>query len=179
MSWSTAEVLASRVEAIVFDVDGVLTRGDLVYGPDGEQFKTFDVRDGHGFALARDAGLRLGLLSGRASAALRQRAADLKVDAFLDGVLRKGIAFIELCRNMRVKPEEACYVGDDLIDLPAMRKSGFPVAVADAVEEVRARAAWVTSRPGGAGAARETIEFILKAKGIWRAIVNQFAEGDA
>jgi 3-deoxy-D-manno-octulosonate 8-phosphate phosphatase (KDO 8-P phosphatase) len=175
--WS-AEARAARVEAIVFDVDGVLTRGDLIYGPDGDGLKTFDVRDGLGFALARQAGLRLALLSGRASEALRRRAADLKVDAMLEGVERKGAALIELCGIMRVKSAEVCYVGDDLIDLPAMREAGFPVAVADAVEEVRARAAWVTSRPGGAGAARETIEYILKAKGKWAVIVNQYAEGD-
>ncbi len=177
MDWS-AEARAARTEAIVFDVDGVLTRGDLVYGPDGDRLKAFDVRDGLGFVFARQAGLRLALLSGRTGEALRRRAADLKVDALREGVAQKGAALIELCAVLRVKPEEVCYVGDDLIDLPAMREAGFPVAVADAVAEVRARAAWVSTRPGGAGAARETIEYILKAKGKWDAIVNRYAEGE-
>lgn len=177
MNWST-EALAAHTEALVFDVDGVLTRGDLVYGADGDQIKTFDVRDGLGFVFARQAGLKLALLSGRAGEALRRRAADLKIDAFREGVSRKGTALLELCGVLRVNPSEVCYVGDDLIDLPAMREVGFPVAVADAVAEVRARAAWVTTRPGGAGAAREVIEYILKAKGKWDEIVQQYAEGD-
>lgn len=177
MDWS-AEARAARAEAIVFDVDGVLTRGDLVYGAEGDQLKTFDVRDGLGFVFARQAGLKLGLLTGRTGEALRRRAADLKIDAFREGVTRKGAALLELCGVLRVKPAEVCYVGDDLIDLPAMREAGFPVAVADAVAEVRARAAWVTTRPGGAGAAREVIEYILKAKGRWDAVVQQYAEGD-
>lgn len=176
MDWS-AEARATRVEAIVFDVDGVLTRGDLLYGADGEQ-KVFDVQDGHGFVLARQAGLKLALLSGRSGAALRRRAEDLKVDALREGVVRKGSALRELCGILRVKPDEVCYVGDDLIDLPALREAGFPVAVANAVQEVRERAAWVTTRYGGEGAAREVIEFILKAKGRWDAIVKQYAEGE-
>lgn len=177
MDWS-AEARAARTEAIVFDVDGVLTRGDLVYGADGDQFKIFDVRDGLGFVFARQAGLKVALITGRTGTALRRRAEDLKVDAVREGVTRKGEALIELCEALRVKPEEVCYVGDDLIDLPAMREAGFPVAVADAVAEVRARSAWVTSKPGGAGAAREVIEYILKAKGKWDGIVTYYTEGE-
>lgn len=173
---SSLEARAARVEAIVFDVDGVLTRGDLPYTADGE-IKVFDVHDGHGIVMARNAGLKIALLSGRASAALRKRAADLKVDAFREGVLRKGEGLRELCGILRVKPEEVCYVGDDLIDLPPLREAGFPVAVANAVREVRDRAAWVTTRSGGDGAAREVIELILRAKGRWDAIVKQYAEG--
>lgn len=170
------ERLAARTVAVVFDVDGVLTRGDLFYGPEGDWLKAFDVRDGFGFVLAREAGLKTAILSGREGPALRRRAADLKVDALKEGATNKGEALIELCAVLRVKPLEVCYVGDDLIDLPAMRRAGFPVAVADACEEVRARAAWVTRRPGGAGAAREVIEFVLKAKGVWATILRRYAE---
>lgn len=176
MDWS-AEARAARVEAIVFDVDGVLTRGDLVYGADGE-WKIFDVQDGHGFVLARQAGLKIGLISGRSGEALRRRAQDLKVDALREGVTRKGAAFLELCRQWRVQPHAVCFVGDDLIDLPALREAGFPVAVPNAVREVLDRVAWVTPRRGGEGAARDTIEFILKAKGKWPAIVHAYAEGE-
>jgi len=171
------EERAARVEALVFDVDGVLTRGELIYGPGGE-LKIFDVQDGHGFALARRAGLKLALLSGRGGEALRARAADLQVDALREGAARKGEALRELCGILRVKPEQVCYVGYDLIDLPAFRAAGFPVAVANAVPEVRERAAWVTARRGGEGAAREVIEFVLKARGVWAGIVNEFAEGE-
>lgn len=176
MDWS-AEARASRVEAIVFDVDGVLTRGDLLYGADGD-WKVFDVQDGQGFVLARNAGLKTALLSGRSGDALRRRAADLKVDALREGVAAKGAAFHEVCAALRVREDETCYVGDDLIDLPALREAGFPVAVANAVQEVRERVAWITTRRGGEGAAREVVEFILKAKGQWDAIVKQYAEGE-
>jgi len=177
MDWSI-EGRAARVRAIVFDVDGVLTRGELIYGAESEALKVFNVQDGQGFALARRAGLKLALLSGRSGAALRRRAEDLKVDALREGVERKGAMLRELCGILRVKPEEVCYVGDDLIDLPALREAGFPVAVANAVPEVRERAAWVTTRSGGDGAAREVIEFVLKARGQWSGIVKQFAEDE-
>ena len=176
MDWSP-EARAARVEAIIFDVDGVLTGGELVYGG-GEELKIFNVHDGHGFVLARQAGLKLALLSGRAGEALRKRAADLKIDHLREGVVNKGAAFLELCGILRVKPEEVCYVGDDLIDLPALREAGFPVAVANAVPEVRERVAWVTTRPGGSGAAREVIEYILKARGRWESMVKRYAEGE-
>ena len=162
---SFPEELAARVQAMVFDVDGVLTGGGLVYGADGE-LKVFDVQDGHGFHLARAAGLKVALLSGRSGAALRRRAEDLRVDALVEGAVRKGEALRELMAKLRVKPTEVCYVGDDLVDLPALREAGFPVAVANAVPDVQERVAWVTGRRGGEGAAREIIELVLKAKGL-------------
>lgn len=174
---SFPEEQAARVLAIVFDVDGVLTGGGLVYGPEGE-LKVFDVQDGHGFHLARAGGLKLALLSGRAGPALRRRAEDLRVDALVEGVAQKGAALRELMAKLRVKPAEVCYVGDDLVDLPAMREAGFPVAVANAVDEVKDGAAWVTSRRGGEGAAREVIEQILKAKGLWPSLVRRYTEGE-
>ena len=174
---SSPEQLAARVQAIVFDVDGVMTRGDLIYGPEGE-LKIFDVQDGHGFHLAREAGLKLALLSGRSGAALRRRADDLNVDALLDGVVQKGEALRDLMGRLRVKASEVCYVGDDLVDLPAMREAGFPVAVANAVAEVKERAAWVTERRGGDGAVREVIEFVLKARGLWPLVVRRYTEGE-
>ena len=174
---SSPEVLAARVQAIVFDVDGVLTRGDLIYGPDGE-LKIFDVQDGHGFHLAREAGLKLALLSGRSGEALRKRAEDLKVDLLCEGVVRKGEGLRDLMAKLRVKASETCYVGDDLVDLPALREAGFPVAVANAVPEVKERVAWVTERRGGDGAVREVIEFVLKARGLWPRVLRRYTEGE-
>lgn len=172
------EAKAARIEAIAFDVDGVLTRGELVYGPEGELLKIFDARDGLGFTLARDAGIRLAMISGRTGPALRRRADDLKVDLLIEGALQKADALLEFCEKIGVEPDRVCYVGDDLIDLPAMREAGLAVAVADAAPEVRAEADWVTERPGGAGAAREVIELILKAKGMWDPIVQKLARGE-
>lgn len=174
---SSPESLAARVEALIFDVDGVLTRGDLLYGPQGEM-KIFDVQDGHGLYLAREAGLKVAFLSGRASEALRLRAADLKVDALAEGVVKKGAGIRELMARLRVKPPEVCYVGDELVDLPALREVGFPVAVANAVAEVKERAAWVTPRRGGDGAVRDVVEFVLKARGSWDRLLRRYTEGE-
>lgn len=163
---------AALVEAIVFDVDGVLTRGDIIYGSEGE-WKTFNAQDGMGFDLARQAGLKLAMFSGRASTAVRRRAKELHVHALAEGVKDKGAAIGELLEKLGVKPEQVCYVGDDLVDIPAMAVAGFPVAVANAVEEVRKVAAWVTTKRGGDGAAREVIEYVLKAKGLWSKAVQR------
>ena len=169
----SAEQRAAVVEAIIFEVDGVLARGDIIYGSEGE-WKTFNVQDGMGFDLARQAGVKVGLFSGRASAAVRHRAKELHVNALAEGVKDKGAAIGELMEKLKVKPEQVCYVGDDLIDLPAMSAAGFPVAVANAVEEVKKAAAWVTTRRGGDGAAREVIEFVLKARGLWPKVIQRY-----
>ena len=168
--------LAARVELIVFDVDGVLTRGEIIYAGVDDEVKVYDVQDGQGFALARRAGLRLGLITGRASEAVQRRATELKVDVLMAGQAKKGKALRELMAKLRVKPDQVCYVGDDLVDLPAMAVAGFPVAVANAVDEVKAAARGETERRGGEGAAREIIEYILKAKGLWTSIVQKYQD---
>jgi 3-deoxy-D-manno-octulosonate 8-phosphate phosphatase (KDO 8-P phosphatase) len=162
------------VEAVVFDVDGVLTRGDIVYGPAGGEWKAFNVQDGHGFLLARRGGLKTGILTARASEPVRRRAKELEVTAFIEGMTDKGAGFREIVKRMRVKPEAVCYVADDLVDLPAMRQAGLPVAVANAVQDVKDRAQWITTRGGGDGAAREVIDTILKAKGLWKSVISKY-----
>jgi 3-deoxy-D-manno-octulosonate 8-phosphate phosphatase (KDO 8-P phosphatase) len=170
----SADRRAALVEAIIFDVDGVLTRGDIIFGTEGE-WKTFNVQDGMGFDIARQAGLKLAMFSGRASTAVRRRARELHVHALAEGVKDKGLAIGELLEKLGVKPEQVCYVGDDLVDLPAMAVAGFPVAVANAVEDVRKAAAWITTRRGGDGAAREVIEYVLKAKGLWPKVIQRYS----
>ena len=165
---------AAAIEAIVFDVDGVLTRGDITYTSDGAELKSFNVQDGHGFLLAHRGGLKTGILTARASAPVRRRAKELAVTAFIEGKTDKGAGLRELAKRLRVKLPAICYVGDDLVDLPAMRQAGLPVAVANAVREVRDHAAWVTRCPGGEGAAREVIEMILKAKGLWTSVISRY-----
>jgi 3-deoxy-D-manno-octulosonate 8-phosphate phosphatase (KDO 8-P phosphatase) len=159
---------------MIFDVDGVLTRGDIIFGPEGE-WKIFNAQDGMGFDLARQAGLKLALLSGRSSKVVRRRARELHVTALMESVKDKGMAIKDLFTKLSVKPEQVCYVGDDLVDLPAMAAVGFPVAVANAVEEVRRAAAWVTMKRGGDGAAREAIEFVLKARNLWPKVLQRTA----
>lgn len=171
------EQWAVRVDALVFDVDGVLTRGEVIYAGHDQETKVFDVQDGLGFVLARRAGLKLGLLTGRTSQAVQRRAHELEVDVLMEGQADKGAALLELMSKLRVKPHQVCYVGDDLPDLPALALVGFPVAVANAVDEVKAVARAVTSRMGGQGAAREVIEFILKAKGLWGPLIKKYQHG--
>lgn len=167
---------AAEVELVIFDVDGVLTGGEIIHGPDGE-WKIFDVQDGLGFALARRYGLRTALLTARRSAAARRRATELKVNAMQEGASDKGVGLIEIAQKLGVDPRKVCYVGDDIADLPAMRKAGLAVAVANAAPEVKKRADWITVRRGGKGAAREVIEGILKAKGLWSTAVKKAEEG--
>lgn len=168
----SAEQRAARVRAVILDVDGVLTDGGLLYHAEGES-KMFNVRDGHGIVLARLAGMRTAFLTGRVSEVVRRRAAELKIDALREGVYRKGEALPELLRVLEVKAEQVCYAGDDLVDLPVMKRVGFPVTVADAVPEVRAAAAWIAPSRGGQGAVREIMEFILKSNGMWDGMVRR------
>lgn len=156
---------------IVFDVDGVLTNGEIVLGPEGE-WKIFNVLDGHGFALARTWGLKTALLTARSSAAVRRRAQELKVHAVGEGVADKAAGLREIAEKLKVPLSRVCYVGDDLVDLPPMALAGLAVAVRNAIPEVRAAADWVTTREGGKGAAREVVEAILKAKGLWADVVK-------
>lgn len=168
-----AKTAAARIKAVVFDVDGALTRGDITMGPGGE-WKTFNVLDGHGFVLAREAGLKTGILSARAAEVVERRAKELKVDALLQGRMDKAAGLRELAGLLGVETGAICYVGDDLVDLPAMRLAGLSVAVANAVPEVAKAADLVTRRKGGEGAAREVIERLLKASGLWHKVVAKY-----
>lgn len=163
---------AARIELLVFDVDGVLTGGEIVLGPKGE-WKMFHVQDGHGFALAREAGLKTALLTGRRSQAVRRRAEELRVHELYEGATDKAAALRELAHRVGVGLERVCYIGDDLVDLPPMRLVGLAVAVKNAVPEVKQASDWVTRHEGGKGAAREVIEGILKAKGLWRDVLRK------
>jgi 3-deoxy-D-manno-octulosonate 8-phosphate phosphatase (KDO 8-P phosphatase) len=156
--------LARQVELVVFDVDGVLTDGRLYLGDDGTEFKAFHVRDGHGFKLLRDAGIKIAALSGRRSAAVTRRMDELQVDFFRQGCQQKDRDFLDTLRVLGVDAARTAYLGDDVIDLPAMRLAGFPAAVADAHARVRAMARWVTRLPGGRGAARELCDLLLDAR---------------
>ncbi|MGH8765060.1 MAG: KdsC family phosphatase [Burkholderiales bacterium] len=150
---------------MVFDVDGVLTDGKLLYGPDGETLKAFDVTDGLGIGLLRRAGCEVALLSGRSSAAVAARAKDLAIEHVLQGIDDKRAAFEALIARLGMQPEEAGFMGDDLIDLPVLRRCGFACAPPGAHDQVRAAAHYVTRAQAGSGAAREVCEYLLGAQG--------------
>ena len=166
---------AAGLEWLLFDVDGVLTDGYLHYTRWGEQIKRFHVHDGLGFRLAQGAGLKLGLLSGRRSRPLEKRAAELGFDEVILGSSDKAAAFEKFLAKHETTPRRVAYVGDDLPDLPVLGRCALSFAPADAAEEVRAAAQNVLERAGGAGAAREMIEMILKARGDWDKLIAKFS----
>jgi 3-deoxy-D-manno-octulosonate 8-phosphate phosphatase (KDO 8-P phosphatase) len=159
---------------LLFDVDGVFTDGRLIYGLDGEQWKMFDVRDGLGLKLAQKAGLKVGILSGRISEALRYRAGELGIDALIMDRSDKKPAFEEFVAAKRITPAQVAYIGDDLLDLPVLLRCGLSFAPADAVPEVRERVHKVLQRQGGRGVVREMCEFVLRARGSWDQVIAPF-----
>jgi len=167
---------AQHVRVIVLDVDGVLTDGSFGYDSAGNEIKFFNVRDGHGIKLARRAGLKVGLLSGRSSAANLHRAQELELDFVYQGEKNKAEAFARLLTELQIQPQHCLYVGDDLIDVPVMRQVGVAVAVADGVEQAHHVADWITRNNGGHGAVREVIEWLLKQQGAWDAQVARYVE---
>ncbi|MCA9259374.1 MAG: HAD hydrolase family protein [Planctomycetales bacterium] len=170
-------LLAQRcaaVQALLTDVDGVLTNGLLAYDDEGRELKQFNVRDGQGFRLWREAGLRSGIVTSRRSVIVERRAKELQIDAVCQGTETKLDAIRELAREWGLGLEQIAYVGDDLLDLAAVQAVGLGVAVADAAEEVRQAAVYVTSLPGGRGALRETIELLLKNSGRWEDVLSHY-----
>jgi 3-deoxy-D-manno-octulosonate 8-phosphate phosphatase (KDO 8-P phosphatase) len=174
----SAEVRArvERVKLLVLDVDGVLTDGRLYYHDDGTESKAFNVRDGHGIKLAQRAGIDVALISGRSAPCVNKRAADLGITEVVQGPKDKVPTFERLLAEKGLGPEQAAFVGDDLVDLPVMRRAGFAVAVADGSEHLLEAAHYVTLARGGRGAVREVIELILAAQGLWEKLAGRYFE---
>ena len=158
---------AARIRLLVLDVDGVLTDGGLYYGPSGEETKRFDVQDGLAMVEARRAGLALAVLSGRSSAAVARRMGELGIAEVHQGVPDKDAALTELMARLGLDRAEVAMMGDDLADLPPMKRAGLAMAPGNAAPEVRAAAHWVSRRAGGAGAVRDALELLLKARKAW------------
>lgn len=156
-----------KIKVLVMDVDGVLTDGRIIVDSQGVESKNFDVQDGMGIVLLRNAGLKTALISARESTVSRYRADDLKIDRAYIGVYPKTSAYEQLLKELNVSDDEVCFVGDDVVDLVILKRVGFAVAVDNAVFEVKRQAHYVTKRAGGFGAVREVIELILKAQGKW------------
>ena len=165
---------AERVKLLLMDCDGVLTDGRITLVEGGDEQKSFHTRDGHGLVLLHRAGLRSGIISGRTSQLVSMRAADLGVAYVRQGALDKLEVFEELLAEAGVRKAEVAYVGDDVVDIPLMRRSGLAVAVADAGRDTREAAHYVTKLPGGFGAVREVCELILKAQGRWDDLMKRY-----
>jgi 3-deoxy-D-manno-octulosonate 8-phosphate phosphatase (KDO 8-P phosphatase) len=168
---------AAKIKVMLMDVDGTLTDGSvtLLSQPDGSalEIKTFDAHDGQGMSLAHTAGLRMGVITGRESAALRRRMKELSVEFVYEKQPHKIPAYEEILKKAGVAEDEVAYLGDDLPDLMVMRRVGLAVAVGDATPEVRRAAHYTTMRSGGRGAARELVELILKSKGMWDKMIDK------
>ena len=173
----SVEARATRVRLLLFDVDGVLTDGRILFHADASESKHFHIRDGAGFVWAHRAGLKTGLLSGRTSAATTQRAVQLAIPIVAQGVGDKLDAYEQLIAKHGLTDAEVAYMGDDLLDMPVLARVGLSCAPADAVAEVRSRVHWVSQARGGAGAARELIELVLRAQGAWDAFVRDYLAG--
>ena len=165
---------AARIELLLLDVDGVLTDGSIVYGGEDLELKRFHVRDGSGLKLWQRAGKRAAILSGRSSRAVDRRAAELGVSPVFQGRTEKLPAFEELLAATGLRAEQVCAIGDDLPDLPVLTRCGLGIAVADACRELREAADYTTSLPGGRGAVRDAIEWLLKLQGSWDELVATY-----
>ena len=164
----------AEIKLLALDVDGVLTDGTLIINADGSESKFFNSLDGHGIRMWQRAGLKVALISGRTSLPTERRAEQLQIEYVFQECHYKLPAVEKLAGQLGLLPANIAYVGDDLTDMPVMRYAGFGVAVANAVDEVKQCADYVTTRPGGSGAVREVIEYILKKSGRWQDLVKRY-----
>ena len=186
----SATARARKIKLLLFDVDGVMTDGKLYFVPEDAppsnatttertaqgqiEVKGFHAHDGVANSLARIAGLKTGLITRRSSETVTLRARDLKIEHIRQGVRDKRAAFEEIVKEERLKPAEAAFVGDDVVDLPAMRAAGLAIAVQNARVEVKQEAHYITPHSGGEGALRDAVEFILKAQGKWKKTLEDY-----
>jgi len=159
---------AAKIKLLLLDVDGVLTDGGIIIDDRGVETKQFHVRDGQGVSLLLGSGIEVGFVTGRRSNVVRHRAKDLGVRLVYQGVANKLVCYEAIKRNHNLEDNQIAYVGDDLIDLPVLRRVGFAVCVADGWPELSSTVDYITTEQGGRGAVREVAELLLKAQGKWR-----------
>jgi 3-deoxy-D-manno-octulosonate 8-phosphate phosphatase (KDO 8-P phosphatase) len=164
----------TKIKAFIFDVDGVLTGGEIVYTNGGEEAKVFNIKDGWAIVEVKKHGFVTGIITGRSSELVTKRATELKIDFLVQGELKKLESYEKFKAQYGIKDEEIAYIGDDLIDLPILVRCGFAVCPADANDEVKSRVHLISNFIGGKGAARQMIEEVLKAKGLWKQIVEDY-----
>ena len=170
------EVLAraSRISVLLLDVDGTLTDGRIVYAEHGDELKSFDVQDGAGLVFWHRVGLKSAIISGRESRLVKRRAKEMRIDFLVQGQLLKLPSYERMLKRFRVSDEQVCAICDDLMELPIALRVGLAVAVPNAVEEIKRVSHYVTRRAGGRGAVRETVDLILKAKGLSEQILHKY-----
>ena len=172
----TLEEKAKLINAVILDVDGVLTDGRVGYSETEHEIKFFDVKDGHAIKLLMRGGIKVGVLTGRISKANRTRTGELSLDFVYENEKNKREAFQRILNEQGLTPEEVLYIGDDLVDLPVLRKAGIGVAVGDAVPEIRDHVDWITEAPGGRGAIREVAVWLLQLQGKWAGLIERYTK---
>lgn len=166
--------LAESIKLVIFDVDGILTDGTLYYSNRGDTMKTFHVHDGLGISFLRQAGLKLAIITGRTSKMVVKRAKDLGIDYVYQGAIDKITPYEALIKKLQLTDNDVAYIGDDLLDLPLIRRVKLGITVPQAPEYVKEHANWVTEKPGGNGAVREMCDLILRAQGKFDEILAQY-----
>jgi len=156
---------AKQIELVIFDIDGVLTDGSLFIGDDGQEYKAFNSKDGHGIRMLMDGGVDVAIITGRQSEVVKHRAGDLGITRIYQGKREKLPAFLELLEETKLSAEQVAYVGDDVVDLPVMSKVGLAICVQNGHTFVKQHSHWVTDAAGGQGAGREVCELLLQARG--------------
>jgi 3-deoxy-D-manno-octulosonate 8-phosphate phosphatase (KDO 8-P phosphatase) len=163
-----------EIKLLAMDVDGVLTDGGLLIGSDGTEFKSFNLLDGHGIRMWHRAGFKTAVISGRQSGATKRRAEELEISFIYQPCDNKLDCFNDLLAQSGLAPKNIAYIGDDVMDIPLVKRAGFGIAVANAVDELKSCAHYVTSGKGGNGAVREVIEYILKNTGKWEELMQRY-----
>jgi 3-deoxy-D-manno-octulosonate 8-phosphate phosphatase (KDO 8-P phosphatase) len=164
----------SKIKLLLLDVDGVLTDGRIVYDSQGNELKAFDVKDGHGLKMLQRAGIRTGIITGRSSVVVEKRAKELDFDYLYQGAKVKLDPYREILADTGLTDEQVAYVGDDIVDLPVLRRVGFSATVADAQDDVKPLVDYVTTRAGGRGAVRELCDMLIKSSGQWRNLTDRY-----
>ena len=167
---------AKQIKLLILDCDGVLTDGRILITAEGDEMKAFDVRDGHGIVMLHRAGLRTAIISGRQSAVVQRRAKELGIAHVHEMAWVKLEPYQKILEEEGLDDTQVCYVGDDVVDLPLLRRAGLAIAVADAVAEVKGYSHYVTKAGGGRGAVREVIELLLKAQGKWDELMLRYTQ---
>lgn len=164
----------AKIRLLLLDVDGVMTDGRIIYDNQGNELKAFDVKDGHGLKMLQRAGIKIGIITGRQSEVVVKRAAELGIEILYQKALTKLDPYLEILAEQDLKDEQVAYVGDDVVDLPILRRVGFSATVADAVPEVLPLVDYVATRPGGRGAVREICDLLIKASGQWDNLTERY-----
>jgi 3-deoxy-D-manno-octulosonate 8-phosphate phosphatase (KDO 8-P phosphatase) len=173
---TAAKKIAKGIKLLILDVDGVLTDGSIILDNNGNEYKAFHVRDGHGIRMLIHAGIKVAIITGRYSKVVERRAHELGVTDVFQKCLKKKEAYARLLKQHSLKDHEVAYIGDDIIDAPIMAVVGLPVAVADADTAAKNYALIITKNRGGKGAVREITDFILKARGLWKKMFDEYFE---